>query len=114
LRKTPAPRKSIPTEGRSQEADPTQTGTHATKWPLHAQWARPAGHIFKPENKVEKPVPFLDAQKVAFKNTTFTTHPTTNSPQFTIHKHHENSKYPNKNHTPPRSFFLHSKSKNQS
>jgi hypothetical protein len=21
--------------------------THATKWPLHAQWARPAGHQFQ-------------------------------------------------------------------
>jgi hypothetical protein len=29
----------IPTNGRTKAAYPTQTGIHATKWPLHAQWA---------------------------------------------------------------------------
>ena len=32
-----------PTNGRAEEDDPFKTGIHATKWPLHAQWARPAG-----------------------------------------------------------------------
>jgi hypothetical protein len=35
----------IPTNGRTYADDPCETGTPATKWPRHAQWARPAGHI---------------------------------------------------------------------
>jgi hypothetical protein len=34
----------LPTNGRTYAVDPRKTGIHATKWPLHAQWARPAGH----------------------------------------------------------------------
>jgi len=34
----------IPTNGRTYAAYPAETGTQATKWPPHAQWARPAGH----------------------------------------------------------------------
>jgi hypothetical protein len=30
----------IPTNGRAYTAHPAPTGTHATKWPPHAQWAR--------------------------------------------------------------------------
>jgi hypothetical protein len=37
----------IPTIGRTDTTYPAKTSTHATKWPPHAQWARPAGHIFK-------------------------------------------------------------------
>src|SRR3984957_12181873 len=35
---------SLPTNGRPTTDRPRKTGTHATKWPRHAQWARPAGH----------------------------------------------------------------------
>src|ERR1700693_4125825 len=34
----------LPTNGRTKENHPCKTGIHATKWPPHAQWARPAGH----------------------------------------------------------------------
>src|SRR6266567_7544078 len=34
----------LPTNGRAKEDRPVTTGIHATKWPPHAQWARPAGH----------------------------------------------------------------------
>ena len=34
----------IPTNGRTNAGDPCKTGIPATKWPLAAQAARPAGH----------------------------------------------------------------------
>jgi len=34
---------------------PARQGTHATKWPPHAQWARPAGHIFETAPKRSAP-----------------------------------------------------------
>jgi hypothetical protein len=33
----------IPTNRRATKDDPRKAGMPATKWPLHAQWARPAG-----------------------------------------------------------------------
>jgi hypothetical protein len=39
----------IPTNGRTDDNYPAETGMHATKWPLHAQWACPAGPGFSIE-----------------------------------------------------------------
>src|ERR1700678_1941443 len=36
---------SSPTNGKTTENHPCMTGIHATKWPHHAQWARPAGQV---------------------------------------------------------------------
>jgi hypothetical protein len=55
----------------------TQKGIPATKWPHHAQWARPAGHARK--NKLQNNGAFLDAQKVTAK----TPHQPHKTPRFT-------------------------------
>ena len=41
---------------------PAQTGIHATEWPRHAQWARPAGHGLSAAKAV-KPAYFLTHTK---------------------------------------------------
>jgi hypothetical protein len=40
----------IPTNGGDQQITQPRQGTHATKWPLHAQWARPAGRTALKKN----------------------------------------------------------------
>ncbi|WP_433965576.1 hypothetical protein [Tunturiibacter gelidiferens] len=45
------PEPMIPTNGRTVEDHLAKTGTHATKWPHHAQWARPAGISSKDEQR---------------------------------------------------------------
>jgi hypothetical protein len=48
LRGPPVGRKMmIPTNGRTYADDPCKTGIHATKWPRHAQWARPQDMLLK-------------------------------------------------------------------
>jgi hypothetical protein len=53
------------------------------------------------ENKLQKPVPFFQAQKYGCFPTTFTTQFTTTSPRFTTTLHHKIRKNPCKTATPP-------------
>jgi hypothetical protein len=66
----------IPTNGGDQQMTQPRQGTHATKWPLHAQWARPAGRTAL-KKIVPKRVLFSVTQKTWCQLTTFTTHFTT-------------------------------------
>src|SRR3979490_2464315 len=67
----------LPTDGRTTEVHHARQGTHATKWPLHAQWARPAGQEAPKLNSCYAETPGYSSSSPAYPSTVPSPQPAT-------------------------------------